>query len=74
MPSIFNKQSNREKVDYGINLCLSIPYHKLHLVETMDKRAAETHAQSRSHYVRRLIEEDERNAKKRGSVDVLQFA
>jgi|TARA_X000000368_G_scaffold362624_1_gene307388 hypothetical protein len=74
MPSIFNKSSNREKVDYGINLCLSIPYHKLHLVETMDKRAAETHAQSRSHYVRRLIEEDERNAKKRGSVEVLQFA
>ena len=73
MPSIFNKSSNREKVDYGINLCLSIPYHKLHLVETMDKRA-ETHAQSRSHYVRRLIEEDERNAKKRGSVEVLQFA
>ena len=74
MPTIFHKQQNRERVDYGINLCLSIPFHKLHLVETMDKRAAETHAQSRSHYVRRLIEEDERNAKKKGSIDVLQFA
>ena len=74
MPSIFHKQSNRERVDYGINLCLSIPYHKLHLVDTMDKRAAETHAQSRSHYVRRLIEEDERKAKQRSSVEVLQFA
>ena len=40
----------------------------------MDKRAKETHAQSRSHYIRRLIEEDERKAKQRSSVEVLQFA
>tara|TARA_B100000902_G_C26857722_1_gene691487 strand:- start:347 stop:571 length:225 start_codon:yes stop_codon:yes gene_type:complete len=74
MPSIFHKQSNRERVDYGINLCLSIPYHKLDLVDTMDKRAKETHAQSRSHYIRRLIEEDIAKSKKEAEVNVLQFA
>ena len=74
MPSIFHKQSNREKVDYGINLCLSIPYHKLHLVNKMDNRADETHAQSRSHYIRRLIEEDIAKSKKEAEVNVLQFA
>ena len=74
MPSIYHQQQNRPQVDYGKNLCLSIPYHKLHLINKMDRRANETNAPSRSHYVRRLIEEDIRNSKKEVSVNVMQFA
>ena len=74
MPSIFHNETSKEKVEYGTNLCLSIPYHNLDLIEAMDKRAKDTNAQSRSHYVRRLIIEDVSNAKKEQSVNVLQFA
>ena len=64
MPTIFNpnyrksEHVNRRNVDYGKMIPLSIPYHELDLIDDMDRRANETNAQSRSHYVRKLIRKD----------------
>tara|TARA_B100001094_G_C17577610_1_gene505918 strand:+ start:41 stop:283 length:243 start_codon:yes stop_codon:yes gene_type:complete len=79
MPTIFNQNYrksehvNRRNVDYGKMIPLSFPFHELDLIDDMDRRANETHAQSRSQYVRRLIREDIRDNKTNHANTILQY-
>ena len=79
MPTIFNpnyrksEHVNRRNVDYGKMIPLSIPYHELDLIDDMDRRANETNAQSRSHYVRKLIRDDIRDNKLNHANTILQY-
>ena len=52
---------------------ISIPFHELDLIDDMDRRANETNAQSRSHYVRKLIRDDIRDNKLNHANTILQY-
>ena len=50
-----NQRSRSRRDDYGKCICLSIPYHELHLIDEMDKLSHMEFCSSRSEYVRKLI-------------------
>tara|TARA_B100001094_G_C18029115_1_gene719143 strand:- start:152 stop:400 length:249 start_codon:yes stop_codon:yes gene_type:complete len=54
-PTAKNKRSRTGRDDYGKCLCLSIPFHELHLIEDMDKLTHVEMCASRSEYIRKLI-------------------
>ena len=54
-PTAKSKRSRTGRDDYGKCLCLSIPFHELHLIEDMDKLTHVEMCSSRSEYIRKLI-------------------
>ena len=73
MPSIFHNNSHKEEVDYGTTIAWSIPFHKLDMIPAMDRRAKQKKCQSRSHYLRQLVDEDIAAGKNDRSINVLQY-
>ena len=54
-PPAKSKRSRTGRDDYGKCLCLSIPFHELHLIDDMDKLTHAEMCASRSEYIRKLI-------------------
>jgi metal-responsive CopG/Arc/MetJ family transcriptional regulator len=50
-----NQRSRHRGDVYGKCICVSVPYHELHLIEEMDKLSHMEFCSSRSEYIRKLI-------------------